>query len=153
LCAPLTASYTYDVGRKVRRVIILASTAVALLASLNACSMLGVTVMDRLNSFMAALNGSRTGIELNFDPAVQAAVAAFDWTGTGSFPLPGPTDFPYALNVQSYSDPSNVTGSVIGPGAFNLAQSGPPTAAAFTMVRIGMDWFIEGATIGTIVIP
>ena len=124
----------------------------ALLVILNACSMLGVTIMDRLNSFVGVLNTSdRSTIASNFDPSQAAALAAVTWDT--SFPTPMAGDFPYSLNVQDYSNASNVTASLIGPIAFNVTQTAFPTAATFVMVKIGIDWYIEGSTVGTIVIP
>lgn len=153
LDARTATDYTFSVGRKMRRVIIPAIMAAALLAALNACSMLGVTIMDRLTTFVGALNVSdRSTIASSFDSSQAGALAAVNWTA--DFPVPSPTaDFPYSLSVQDYSNPSAVTANLTGPIAFNSTQGGPPTAATFAMVKIGADWFIEGATIGTIALP
>ena len=151
LCTEAAVAILCYVGRKVRNILLrLFLPVVGFVLALNACSLLGTDISDRINAFIATLNSSdRSSIASDFDPGLASTLSAVSWNTV--FPVPQTTDLPYSVTLNDYSNPSNVTASMIGPASFTT--SGLALSAVFSMVKIGADWYIEGLTVGTVVIP
>jgi hypothetical protein len=132
------AGYISNVERKAQKIIPMALTVVCLVLVLNACSLLGTDVMDRINAFAIGLNSpDRSGIGSNFDQTTTTLDATF-WSTNFAYS----TTFPYIVTLIDYSNPSNVTAAIVGPPAFN-GNTGLPVAAVFVMNKVGIDWFIQ----------
>jgi len=126
-----------------KRKLLLAGLAAMLALAFWGCSLLGVSIEDRVYAFVAGLNGDRSTLYQNFHPtetsyypAILAAPAYFDIL----FP-PGPPD--YTISGLDTSDPRNVTASIDGPAGF-----GGPLAITFRMLKMGNDWLIEELDLG-----
>ncbi len=119
-----------------RRVVLLMLLilAIGLLSYLAACSLLGVSVDERVNRFLADINNGDYGqVYLNFDPNI------LDWPGIQvaafwdtKFP---PGNAPFSIASLASSDPSNVT-FTISAAAFATKN------VKFVMQKSGMDWMI-----------
>jgi len=120
----------------------LVSAAVALV--LDACSLLGIDIMDRINAFSIGLNNpDRSTINANFDQTLTQNLPSMttSWWST-NFPVPPSANYPYLITLIDYSNPANVTATIMGPPAFN-GNTGMPINAVFVMSEEGPDWFIE----------
>ena len=134
--------YISRVGRKAGRVITVLLV-ICLVLVLNACSLLGTDIMDRINAFAMALNTSaRSDVNSNFDQTTTTLDATF-WSTN----FPYSATLPYTISLIDYSNPSSVTATVMGPPAFN-GNTGLPVAAVFVMNKVGMDWFIQQLSLG-----
>jgi hypothetical protein len=120
-----------------RKAILLALLVVAVgwLSYLTGCSLLGVSVDDRVMQFLADINDSdRSQVYLNFHPDILdysgIQVAAF-WDG--HFPY---ANAPYSISALVTGDPANVT--------FTISASGYISKdVLFVMEKLGNDWMIS----------
>ncbi|HVP18916.1 MAG TPA: hypothetical protein VMU36_07950 [Spirochaetia bacterium] len=111
---------------------------------LDACTLLGTDIMDRINAFSTGLNNpDRSAINANFDQTRTQNLSSMTtaWWST-NFPVPPDTNHPYIITLIDYSNPSSVTAAIMGPPAFN-GGTGLPINAVFVMSLEGPDWFIE----------
>ena len=133
---------------KTARFAFFAITSITLALVLDACSMLGTDIMDRINSFATGLNNSdRSTINANFDQALTMelpTMTAAWWTV--NFPAPPDSNHQYSISLIDYSSPSNVVATISGPPAFSATAS--PVGAVFVMTKEGPDWFIEQLYLG-----
>jgi hypothetical protein len=109
---------------KLRHVLKLAGIAVLTVAAVVSCSLLGMSITDRVGSFQTDLNSAdRSSIYTNFDSANTSDYNALKSASTiidQIFPVLGTGDTPYALAITNESNPSTgvlvtVTG---GPALF-----------------------------------
>jgi len=126
------------------RILFLALAPVGLVLTLDACSLLGTDIMDRINSFATDLNNSdRSAINANFDQALTQdlpSMTAAWWSS--NFPVPPDSNHLYSISLLDYSDPANVVATIMGPPAFNGGTESPINAV-FVMSKEGADWYIE----------
>jgi hypothetical protein len=122
----------------------LIGTALVLVLVVGSCT-LGVSVEDRLDSFLADLNTpGRADIYLNFHPTETADYAAIQ---SGSPPPAGPdwdalfeeVAIPFHYENLDPSNTEAVTANVVGT-AFSKS-------VVFKMALDGMDWQIEELTV------
>ncbi len=125
---------------KFRHITVLLVLAALLALGLAGCEFLGTSIQDRIGMFAEDLTSNRDNAYLNFDPTTtqwyNAIKAAGAWDA--NFPAPAAGQQPYEVTLDSYSDPLNVTGTIVGPPAF----VGPHTIQ-FVMVQVDADWFIQ----------
>ncbi len=126
------------------RRIIRAACAAALVLLLGSCAMLGVDIRQRLEVFVTGLNAAdRSTINANFDQALTQDLPTMDATfWSNNFPVPPDSDHLYAMTLLDYSDPANVTATLMGPQLFN-GSTGLPRNVLLVLSREGIDWFIE----------
>ena len=124
----------------------LSPVVMAILAALcmSTCSYLGVDIQDRVSSFVISLNNpDRSTINANFDQLLTQNLPTMTTSWWAAFfPVPQDANHQYFVTLTDYSDPSNVTGTIMGPPAFTNG-TGLPLNAVFVMSREGMDWYIE----------
>jgi hypothetical protein len=127
-----------------RRAVLFILSAASLALTLASCSLLGGDLRDRLDLFMTTLNAAdRSTINSQFDQARTTDLPTMDatWWST-NFPAPLDSTHLYGLTVFDFADPAKVTGTIMGPPAFN-ANTGVPRNIVLTMSRVGSDWLIE----------
>jgi hypothetical protein len=112
---------------------ILLILAIGWLSYLAGCSLLGVSVEERVTRFLADINQSdRSQVYLNFDPDIHdygGIVAAF-WDTHLPYDVA-----PYSISALVTNDPANVTFTITDKDASNLYVK-------FVMNQRGMDWMI-----------
>jgi hypothetical protein len=130
----------------VKRIIVLAGTALLLFAMVFGCSF-GVTIQGRIDQFLEDLNAaSRDQLYLNLDPSLGDYNALKDplyWDGW--FPLVGGgTD--YSLTNQVIDDPgtgiATVTADIDGPIGFS-----GPLPIVIGLLKVDLNWMIETITL------
>lgn len=129
---------------KIFRVSALVSASIVLALVVDACTLLGTDIMDRINSFASGLNNpDRSTINANFDQTLTQDLPSMTvaWWSS-NFPVPPDANHLYAITLLDYSNPKNVVATIMGPPAFN-SGSGVPVNAVFVMSQEGMNWFIE----------
>ena len=129
---------------KIRNVLSFALASATLVFIIDACSLLGTDIMDRINAFSTGLNNpDRSAINANFDKTLTQNLPTMTttWWST-NFPVPPDANHPYIITLIDYSNPTNVTATIMGPPAFN-GTTGLPINAVFVMSVEGPDWFIE----------
>jgi len=129
---------------KAQRILFLALLAGGLVLMLDACSLLGTDIMDRVNSFATDLNNSdRSSINANFDQTLTQDLPMMTpaWWSS-NFPVPPDSNHLYSVSLLDYSNPANVVATIVGPPAFN-GGTGLPVNAVFVMSKEAADWFIE----------
>ena len=114
--------------------VLLLVAAVGWLSYLSGCSLLGVSVEDRVAQFVSDLNDSdRSNMYLNFRPGINDYIGIQDpayWDSLLDY-----LDAPYSETGLASGDPSNVT--------FTLNDSSPGARAVrFVMEKVGFDWMI-----------
>jgi hypothetical protein len=114
--------------------LILLIAAIGWLSYLTGCSLLGVSVDDRVMQFVSDINDSdRSQVYLNFHPDILdysgIQVAAF-WDG--HFPY---ANAPYSISALSTGNPANVTFTISDSGAISKNVK-------FVMQQLGNDWMI-----------
>ena len=127
-----------------KRTVLLVGLTAALALAFWGCSLLGVSIEDRVYRFVAGLNGDRSTLYQDFHPtetayypAIMASAVYFNIV----FP-PGPPD--YTISGLNTSDPRNVTATIDGGGA----GFGGPLPITFRMAQMGNDWLIEELDLG-----
>jgi hypothetical protein len=133
---------------KASRIARMAAMAAMIALGIGSCQLLGVTKMDRLSLFGAALsNPDKSLMSANFAQGQTADYAIMDtqayWDAIGVL-QPGSTYLTYSISVHDYVDPANVTADIYGPPDFyNFFLTSGPVPAVFVLVQIGPDWFIK----------
>jgi len=112
--------------------------------SLGTCSFLGTDIQERINSFVSGLNNpDRSAINGNFDQSLTKDLPTMTETWWATFfPVPPDADHQYFISLLDYSNPANVTATIMGPPAFTN-DAGVPLNAVFVMNKEGDDWYIE----------
>jgi hypothetical protein len=137
----------------VKRVLLCGGAALAL--ALAGCSLLGVSIDDRLAKFQDDLNNpDRSGAYLEFDSSLTSyytAVKKPEWWDI-PFPIPAAGEQQYLITVSDESKSSKVTATISGPPTFSATG---PRDAVFVMSQENGDYFIEkifldGSTTATI---
>jgi hypothetical protein len=117
--------------------------AAVVVLALGGCSLVGISVEDRVAQFLEDLNSpDRSQIYLNFHPTLTADYGALQggtlvaWDTV--FPISGYV--PYSIPDLDPSDPESVTGNI---SSANDAAWVGPKAIEFRMAQDGADWMIE----------
>jgi hypothetical protein len=129
---------------KTRHVLLGLGVALMVAGTVLSCSLAPVSIDERIASFIAHLNSTdRSSLPSDFHPTlttdvVSGAIYVYDWNIP--FPLTGIT---YSISGVNESDPSNVTGTIIGAGPFGTV------AIKFVMAQTGIsDWRIQELWLG-----
>ncbi len=125
---------------KPRHLIAFAALSLVVLAALSSCDLFGISIQNRISQFVTDLNSSRANLNNDIsNSSLDKSAGVLDtlWWET-TFPAPGPSDTQYSITLFDYSDPSNVTGTILGPANYS-----PAAAIKFVMVKDGADYFIQ----------
>jgi hypothetical protein len=116
--------------------LILLILAAGWLSYLAGCMLLGVSVDERVNQFVADINNGDYGqVYLNFDPdIIDYGGIRFPTFWSDKFPSSGA---PYTISSLLTIDPANVTFTLADSAAFPTSWS-----VKFVMQQRGMDWMI-----------
>jgi hypothetical protein len=120
-----------------RKKILLALLIGALALAFWGCNLLGISIEDRVDEFIADLNGDWNLLYENFHPTETAFYNAIK-PATFWEDYFEPTPPSYTISGLDTTDPANVTFMIDGPALF----LGPRTVT-FQMVQSGSDWYIE----------
>jgi hypothetical protein len=133
---------------KLRHAIGFGALSLIVITALGSCDLFGISIKNRITAFVDDLNTTRTEIYTNFDSAsTQDYQPIQDITFWNlNFPAPGPAEAPYAITLIDYVDPSNVTGTIVGPP--NFSETGLPRNIKFVMVKVGADYYIQQLFLG-----
>ncbi len=109
----------------------------AAIAVTGSCKFLGITMTERITTFLDDLNSNRDLVSRNFDHTTTDPLAPF--------PAPASGEQQYSVTGLDTLDPLNVTAVVYGPPSgtppFDPTGSGIPIR--FVMVQVNADWFIQ----------
>ena len=126
--------------KKILRWLLLAAIGIL---SFEGCSLLPVSVEDRIAIFLEDINSlDRSSIYLNFHPDLTGDYDFIrnetypDWGAL--FPTGPGTYIPYSISSLDTSDPMGVTGTV---ESVNIGWVDKPIF--FIMAKDGMDWMIQ----------
>jgi hypothetical protein len=125
---------------KPRHLVAFALLSLSILAALSSCDLFGISIQNRISQFVADLNSSRGNLNNDISNSSldkSAGVLDATWWDT-TFPPPGPLETQYSITLTDYSDPSNVTGTILGPQNY-----APAVNIRFVMVKDGADYFIK----------
>jgi hypothetical protein len=127
---------------KTKQVLSFLALCVLLAFGLMSCALTPVSIDQRITSFTDKLNSSdRSHAVDDFHPSLSqdassGALNGYDWSIP--FPLVG-AGTPYSITSINESNPSNVTATINGPGAF-----GGPKALKLVMALYNTnDWRIQ----------
>ncbi len=127
---------------KLKRAVMYGMLAALLVIGLGSCEFLGTSITQRVDFFVTDLNLSdRSNVYLNFTDATldYGAIDATFWDT--NFQVVGAGEQSYSIEGLDTVDPSNVTGTIYGPPAFDASGLGIPIR--FVMIQDGVDWFIR----------
>lgn len=126
---------------------ILFMTGIAIVLAIAGCSMLAVSIEDRISSFVDDLNNDRGNAYLNF---AQGVTTNYNEIKPAAF---WDTDFPagtpaYSITDLDTTNPAAVTAQISGPTT-PLFDAAEPLTITFKMTQVGFlgDWFIEELTL------
>ena len=133
-----------------KRILIIAGILVVLTILLvtQGCGLVGVTVEQRIDSFLADLNQSPRpdAIRFNFSTTCidYDTITGLTFGEFDEFPW---SSIPYYLNISNY-DVNPVTGTISGTGG----SFGGAKTIEFTMIQDGFDWYILKLVLNSITI-
>lgn len=113
--------------------LLLLAQAILWLSYLAACTLLPISVDDRVSRFLDDLNGDRSTMYLNFHPDILLYEDVKDplfWDAIFS-----EGEIPYSISTLDTSDPSSVT--------FTLTSTLSSWDVEFVMMKSGLDWMIS----------